>query len=90
MYHPSGSHPRQLITGFIDVFGTVRDPVTGAMSLNSTYVSIWAGTNFAIQVIFQCISPLTADRFGLKPNMFAFTLLMVIVSSMTRTTLIRF
>ncbi len=59
--------------------------MTGALSLDSTYVSIWAGTNFAIQVIFQCISPLTADRFGLKPNMFAFTLLMVIVSSITRT-----
>lgn len=67
--------------GFINQFGTVRDPVTGVLSLKAVHVSAWNGTNFGSSVIFQLLSPVTANKFGLRFNMWCFTLLIVLVSS---------
>ncbi|KAH8080079.1 general substrate transporter [Filobasidium floriforme] len=64
--------------GFIDQFGTVRNAETGKLELNAVHVSIWGGTNFAVQVLLQMLSPITADRFGLRPNMYIFTFFMLL------------
>ena len=68
----------KLTIGFISQFGTVRDSA-GVLTLNALYVSLWNGTNFASQVVFQLASPFMADKFGLKLNMYCFTLLIVLV-----------
>jgi hypothetical protein len=58
----------------------VRNAETGKLELNAVHVSIWGGTNFAVQVLLQMLSPITADRFGLRPNMYIFTFFMLLVS----------
>lgn len=72
----------ELTEGFINQFGTVRDSA-GVLSLDALYVSLWNGTNFASQVVFQIVSPFMADKLGLKLNMYIFTLLIVLVGSWT-------
>jgi hypothetical protein len=41
---------------------------------------LWSAINFVSQVIFQFLSPFTANRFGLKANMYTFTALITLVS----------
>lgn len=67
-------------SGFIDVFATEVDPRTGAKVLSATHVSLWGGTQFAVQILFQVLSPLTSDRFGVKVNLYIPTVAIVIVS----------
>lgn len=82
MYHSSLSGiSADSRLGFINQFGTVRDPVTGALSLKAVHVSAWNGTNFGSSVIFQLLSPFTANKFGLRFNMWSFTLLIVLVGA---------
>lgn len=66
--------------GFIKQFATVADPETGAMVLNATHVSIWSAVNYAAQIVFQLISPITADRFGRRINLWVLTCLLTLVS----------
>ena len=66
-------------SGFVQQFGTVRDPRTQALALDATHVSIWGGLNFAAQLVFQMASPLTADRFGVRTNLYILTAAMLVV-----------
>ena len=65
--------------GFIEVYGTELGP-HGEKIVNATYVSLWGGTQFAVQILFQVLSPLTSDRYGVKWNLYIPTVAIVIVS----------
>ena len=54
---------------------------TGRIELDAKHVSIWAGMSFVAQIVFQLLSPITGDRFGLRVNMWIFTVAKIIVSS---------
>lgn len=73
-----------LFSGFIQQFGTVRDPATGELALNASYLSLWSGFNFVAQIVSQILSPLSGDRFGRKVNMYLFTGSMLVVSLLPR------
>jgi MFS family permease len=75
-------------TGFVQQFGTVID-AQGELQLNAQYVGLWSAINFVSQVIFQFLSPFTANRFGLKANMYTFTALITLVSLCPGQTLIK-
>ncbi|GHJ86361.1 hypothetical protein NliqN6_2763 [Naganishia liquefaciens] len=62
---------------FIKQFGTVIDD-HGELALDATHVSVWGGTNFAAQLVFQAASPLTADRWGVRINLYIMTLAMLV------------
>lgn len=64
--------------GFIAQFGTVY--VNGQLQLDAQYVGLWNAINFVSQVIFQMISPFSADRFGLKFNLYTFSFFILLVS----------
>jgi hypothetical protein len=76
------------LTGFVQQFGTVID-AQGELQLNAQYVGLWSAINFVSQVIFQFLSPFTANRFGLKANMYTFTALITLVSHCPGQTLIK-
>lgn len=67
--------------GFIEQFGTVRDPTTGTLSLDAQYVSFWGGFYYVAQVVFQALSPFVTDRYGRKAAMWALCGFMLIVST---------
>jgi hypothetical protein len=67
------------LVGFVNQFGTIRD-ATGALALDAQYVGAWNGSNFGSQVLFQLLSPFTANLFGIRFNMYCFTSLIVLVS----------
>lgn len=73
-----------LLSGFIDVFGTKTNPVTGAKALDAVHVSLWGGTQYIAQVLFQGLSPLTSDRFGIKINLYLLTGGMLVVRRSAR------
>lgn len=54
--------------------------MTGQPVLDAHHVSIWSAVNYASQITFQLISPITADRFGRKFNMWVFTFFLTLVS----------
>ncbi len=60
--------------------GTIHDPVTGDLAIYATAISIWGAMPQVSQLVLQFISPFSADRFGLKFNMWCFTILMILVS----------
>ncbi|KAJ0415216.1 general substrate transporter [Aspergillus carlsbadensis] len=64
--------------GFINQFATVTDPDTGEPALKSSHLSLWTAINFVSQIIMQLVSPITADRFGRKFNLWALMLLLVL------------
>jgi MFS family permease len=66
--------------GFIQVFGTVRNPTTGALELKAEHVSAWGAAQQVAQIVFQLISPFVIDRFGRKMAMYGLTLNVIIVS----------
>lgn len=65
--------------GFINQFATTTDPETGEPALDAYHVSLWNAISFASQVLIQLISPITADRFGRKFNMWALTFFLTLV-----------
>lgn len=62
----------------------MRDPATGDLALNASYLSLWSGFNFVAQIASQILSPLSGDRFGRKLNMYLFTGSMLVVSPLLR------
>ncbi|KAL1413457.1 hypothetical protein Q8F55_001224 [Vanrija albida] len=58
--------------GFINQFGTKYND-KGELALDANHVGAWNGVNFGSQVLFQGLSPITAQRFGLKFNLYALT-----------------
>jgi len=69
---------RGLTSGFIRQFGTVVQS-DGSLALDASHVSFWSGFQYVGQVVFQCISPFVADRFGRKAAMFSVLVLMLTV-----------
>jgi hypothetical protein len=67
--------------GFIDQYGTVKDPVTGKLALNATYIALWGALYFVTCIAIQLVAPTTADRYGRKFNMWGITVFIGIVSS---------
>lgn len=59
--------------GFIKQFATVTDPETGARVLDATHIALWSAVTYAAQIVFQLISPITADRWGRKLNLWILT-----------------
>jgi MFS family permease len=66
--------------GFIDQYGTVRDPQTGKLALNATHISLWGALYFVTAICIQTVAPYTADRFGRKFNMWGITFFITVVS----------
>jgi len=62
--------------------------VDGQLALDAQYVGLWNAINFVSQVVFQVISPFSADRFGLRFNLYTFTffiLLAIIIEIVAKT-----
>ncbi|KAH6695908.1 general substrate transporter [Leptodontidium sp. MPI-SDFR-AT-0119] len=57
--------------GFINQYGTVRDPKTGVLALNATHIALWGALYFVTAVCVQAVASTTADHFGRKFNMWA-------------------
>jgi MFS family permease len=66
--------------GFINQYGTVRDPQTGKLALNATHISLWGALYFVTAICIQAVAPYTADRFGRKFNMWGITFFITAVS----------
>ncbi|RSH82354.1 uncharacterized protein EHS24_007321 [Apiotrichum porosum] len=64
--------------GFINQFGTVHNAQTGALELNASHISLWAGFSYVAQITTQILSPISGDRYGRRFNMYCFTMAMVI------------
>ena len=67
------------MSGFINQFATVID-AQGKRQLNASHVGLWAAINYVTQAVAQFTSPLTANKFGLRFNMWLFTLFKLLVS----------
>jgi hypothetical protein len=67
--------------GFINQYGTVRDPKTGALALNATHIALWGALYFVSAVCIQSVAPTTADRYGRKFNMWGITFFITLVSA---------
>ena len=65
--------------GFIEQFATVTDPATGERVLDANHIGIWGAISFASQIFIQLVSPVTADRWGRKFNMYALTVFFTLV-----------
>ena len=68
----------ELTSGFIRQFGTVVQQ-DGSVALDASHVSFWSGFQYVGQVVFQCLSPFVADRWGRKAAMYSVLLLMLTV-----------
>ncbi|KAL2752048.1 hypothetical protein ACRALDRAFT_1083634 [Sodiomyces alcalophilus JCM 7366] len=66
--------------GFVQQFATVTNPDTGQPDLDAQHIGLWNGLNFAAQIVVQIISPFTADRWGRKFNMWAFTFFLTLLT----------
>lgn len=51
----------------------------GKLALNANYVGLWNAMNYVTQAVAQFGSPFTANRFGIRFNMWAFTLFKLLV-----------
>lgn len=67
--------------GFINQYGTVKDPKTGKLALNATHISLWGALYFVTAICIQSVAPITADRFGRKFNMWGITFFITLVST---------
>jgi hypothetical protein len=70
-------HPKH--KGFIDQFATVTND-QGVRVLDANYVGLWSAMNYVSQAVSQFGSPLTAQKFGIRFNLYLFTLLKLVVS----------
>ncbi|KAH3904725.1 hypothetical protein HBI56_213670 [Parastagonospora nodorum] len=59
--------------GFINQYGTVKDPATGKLALNATHIALWGALYFVTCIAIQLVAPTTADRYGRKFNMWGIT-----------------
>jgi len=73
--------------GFINQYGTVRDPQTGKLALNATHISLWGALYFVTAICIQTVAPYTADRFGRKFNMWGITFFITVVGLGYKTSL---
>jgi hypothetical protein len=67
-------------TGFIRQFATVTD-AKGNRVLNASHVGLWGAMNYVTQAVAQFASPISAERFGIRFNMYLFTLMKLVVST---------
>lgn len=67
--------------GFINQYGTVKDPQTGKLALNATHISLWGALYFVTAICIQTVAPITADRFGRKFNMWGITFFITLVGT---------
>jgi hypothetical protein len=67
--------------GFINQYGTVKDPKTGALALNATHIALWGALYFVSAVCIQSVAPTTADRYGRKFNMWGITFFITLVNA---------
>jgi MFS family permease len=74
-------HPKH--KGFIDQFATVTN-AKGVRVLDANYVGLWSAMNYVSQAVSQFGSPLTAQKFGIRFNLYLFTLLKLVVSWRSR------
>jgi hypothetical protein len=65
--------------GFVDQFATVTN-AKGVRVLDANHVGLWGAMNYVTQAISQFGSPLTAQAFGIRFNLYLFTLLKLVVS----------
>ncbi|KAF2021571.1 general substrate transporter [Aaosphaeria arxii CBS 175.79] len=68
--------------GFINQYGTVKNPKTGKIALSATHIALWGAIYFVTAISIQTIGPMTADRFGRKFNMWLITLFITLVSTL--------
>lgn len=66
--------------GFINQYGTIKDPATGKLALNATHIALWGALYFVTCIAIQLVAPTTADRYGRKFNMWGITVFIGIVS----------
>ena len=71
------------MSGFIAQFGTVRD-AKGALQLNANHVGLWNAINYVAQAVAQFGSPFSAQKFGIRFNMYLFTGFKLIVRCLLR------
>jgi hypothetical protein len=67
--------------GFINQYGTVKDPKTGKLALNANHIALWGALYFVTAVCIQSVAPTTADRYGRKFNMWGITFFITLVKS---------
>ena len=67
--------------GFINQYGTVKDPQTGKLALNATHISLWGALYFVTAICIQTVAHHTADRFGRKFNMWGITFFITLVGA---------
>lgn len=51
----------------------------GQLALNASYVGLWGAINYVTQAVAQFGSPFTANKFGIRFNMWLFTLFKLLV-----------
>lgn len=69
-------------SGFVKQFATVID-AKGRPQLDANYVGLWNAINYVTQAVAQFGSPFLANKFGIRFNMYLFTLLKLVVSPLT-------
>jgi hypothetical protein len=62
-----------------DTFATVTNP-QGRRILDANYVGLWGAISYVTQAMAQFASPFTAQKFGLRFNMWLFTIMKLVVS----------
>lgn len=67
------------LSGFVEQFGTIIS-ATGVKTLDANYVGLWGAISYVTQAMAQFTSPFTANRFGLRFNMWFFTIMKLVVS----------
>jgi MFS family permease len=66
--------------GFINQYGTVKDPKTGKLALNAQHIALWGAVYFVTCIAIQLVAPTTADRYGRKFNMWGITVFITTAS----------
>jgi hypothetical protein len=54
------------------------------LTLNANHVGLWNAINYVSQAVAQFGSPFTAQKFGIRFNMYLFTVFKLIVSLVTK------
>lgn len=73
--------------GFIEHFATVVDRETGEPALDAMHISLWSAIWNITQIFVQIASPMIADKWGRKINMWVFSVflfLSIIIASVAQ------
>ena len=57
--------------------------INGQLALDANYVGIWNAINYVFQAVAQFGSPFIAERFGIRLNMYIFTIFKILVSNLS-------